>query len=146
MSNLSMGEIMTEQTSNPLAKLIVSAETLREQYAEIADAAMNFIRIEDKTGKIQLIEFNSLTDKQRVELFLIGRFLAHKLGFSSKSSANLSEVSTELGRKANVLVHPVKDLVTDGILLQDKMSKEYSISPHRLLETLKRIKFKGRKA
>ena len=99
---------------------------------------VSFFRIEKESGKIRFENFGILTDQQRINSALIGKYFANMLEIVKENSMSISQISNELGRPMTSLSGEIKKLTQKGYV-EKLTTRKYRIVYHRISEILDEI-------
>ena len=98
------------------------------------DALRNYIGL-TKDGKvIFMVERSKLSQRHRILLYSIGKYLAHEAGYASEPYVTVEELANELGLRFTDTGIKCSELWREGLLLS--IEKGYRVLLHRAVETI----------
>lgn len=121
--------------------LIVSEEEIIKELEELSKELAPVFKIESPSGEIIFNEFNKWSDRQKILLLLIGKYIAYKKKIIQEPSVSISTIAKELCRPMSSLSGPIKKLKKEGYVTQQS-DKKYVINFHRIKEIIKEEIFK----
>lgn len=107
-----------------------------ELFEEAVQKASKLLTLDDQGAIHPLIDVSELGNKEKVELFLLARFLANEGGLLQSSFATSAEVSTFFGIDATEVQRRAHDLKNEGKVEVGGRGK-YRASPGRTRDILK---------
>lgn len=116
-----------------LKKLVIEEKDITKELEKMVEEASKYFRIEKPSGKIIFQNFGSLSDKQRIAVVLLGKYVANKLNIIEDSSLSISKIAEELGKPMTSLSGYIRELVTKGYV-EYLPGKKYRIAYHRIKE------------
>jgi hypothetical protein len=106
--------------------LVVSKEDKLAQLRDLLTKTRDLISLDEETKKVHFDSTNNLSDRDKILLFLIGRYFMRELKWIDNLGATIGEISTALNNKpVTSLTAPLADFRDKGIVL--KNGSEYSI-------------------
>lgn len=127
-----------ESEKEILRDLVLKEENVIGKLKELVSLSKKFFMIEEKTGNIVLSNDIKLKNKDKITLFLIGRYFAFKLGLIDKQPLTIAELSEQLQIPKTTLSAPLGELVSEVKVRKDQ-DLSYSIVYHKIEEILKSI-------
>ena len=122
------------------SKLLVEENLNERELEEIANLAIDFIEIHKTSEQISLKNRELYTISEKIQLTLIGTWIAQELGFSQEIETSLSKLSQKIGEKRSSLTNPLNTLSRGNILKKD--DKNYIINSFKIKTVLIGIKSK----
>jgi len=122
-----------------LQKLLINK---RDYIEESVLKAQDLIGIDKESGDIIfLVSISRLSEKQKIGIYLIGKYFSNGLELSDSSTATIDEISISLGVERNNVSRRASEMKKEGIIKSTERGK-YEIVPVRILEILENIKSK----
>ena len=116
-----------------LKELLVDKQLLLE---ESVAKAKDLIGIDERTGEVVFrISLLKLSARQRIELYLVGKYFSKSLGLKSSGKASIDEMSKDLGIEKNNTSWLIPEMEQEGILRSAGRGK-FAITPVRVLDIL----------
>jgi biotin operon repressor len=120
-------------------KLVVDSNQRNEQIEKIImDKVPNLIKIRTEDGGIDFENYDDLENTERILLFLIGKFLAKRLGLIEKTSFSQKDIYSELELPRTTVQGNLKKLKEKGYIIKTS-EDSYTISYHRIIGILEGI-------
>lgn len=124
---------------SPIEDLFVTKEKMIEKLVEKSQGILGIEK--DKKEILFLIPKNSLTDKEMIVLYLLGKFFLKEVGLESESVVSLEELSEKTGLENQAISKRIFELRKNGIINSPDRSK-YEIEYTNVDEILEDIKKK----
>jgi len=118
-----------------LKKLVVDEKDLTRDLEKLVEQVVNIFRIEKTSGRIIFEDFESLSDKQRIFVLLVGKYYAKRLNITKDASMNIAEIAKELHRPKTTLSKPLGQIYKDGFVEKLPQGK-YIIVHHRIKDII----------
>ncbi len=114
---------MTEENSEEVQRLIRkelvrTKEDINRGIWESIKDLKRLITIEDKTGRIIILNKDNFKNMDKVILLMLGKFMAYLGGVVQSPEADIQTISDEIGVVKTTLSAPLGDLVKKNILLK----------------------------
>jgi hypothetical protein len=112
---------LSERSVTPLGqkvqqKLTVDEDKLQDLDSQL-DALSNYIGL-TKDGKVVFkVDRSKLSQRHRILLYAIGKYLAHEAGYASEPHVTIEELVNELGLGYTVTTARCSELRREGLLL-----------------------------
>ena len=116
-----------------LSKLLLDEKDVAKELQVLVDRASAYLKIENPSGKIIFQEPGSLSDTQRISLFLIGKYFAYRLKLIQENAVAISQIAKETSRPLTALSGPMKELSRKGFV-QQLEDKRYTIAYYKIRE------------
>ena len=115
---------MTEPTINDIKELVRKelVKTKDEINRGVLDSIQllkTFISIEEGTGRIVILNNETLTNTEKVKLLMVGKHIAALAEIIDSPEADIQIISDETGVLKTTLSAPLGDLVKKNVLLKD---------------------------
>jgi hypothetical protein len=124
---------MAQNKMDILQDLFVDESHTLEDLKRIKDKSHNFFKIEQKSGKILIShEYNFIT-KEKIVLFLIGKYLCKEVGFEEVITTS-KLMSEELNIQQTSLTAPLNELESQHVLTKEGTS--YKIKYYQIEKQL----------
>jgi hypothetical protein len=98
------------------------------------DALKNYIGLTRDGKVIFQVERSKLSQRHRILLYAIGKYLAHEAGYASEPHVTIEELANELGLRFTDTGIKCSELWREGLLLSTE--KGYRVLLHRAVETI----------
>ncbi len=132
---------MTEEKKKVLKEIITSEEDILLRLRRLVGSAKLFIKVEEKTGRVNFSTNFRFTNADKIFLLLLGKYFAMHYGILKDHTLTLGDITTELGIKRTTLPAPLMRLIENRIV--DKPEENaYRVNPYRAEYTLDRLKRK----
>jgi hypothetical protein len=127
---------LSERGATPLGEKVREKLTVDEGWlldSEL-DVLRNYIGL-TKDGKVVFkVERSKLSQRHRILLYAIGKYLAHEAGYASEPYVTIEELANELGLRFTDTGIKCSELWREGILLS--IEKGYRVLLRRAVETV----------
>jgi hypothetical protein len=98
------------------------------------DALRKYIGLTRDGKVIYKVERSKLSQRHRILLYAIGKYLAHEAGYASEPYVTVEELANELGLRFTDTGIKCSELWREGLLLS--IEKGYRVLLHRAVETI----------
>jgi hypothetical protein len=98
------------------------------------DALRKYIGLPKDGKAIFKVDRSKLSQRHKILLYAIGKYLAHKAGYASEPYVTVEELANELGLRFTDTGIKCSELWREGILLS--IEKGYRVLLHRAVETI----------
>ncbi len=112
---------MEKNKMDILQDLFVDETHTLEDLKRLKDKSGDFFKIEQKSGKILISHKYKFITKERIILFLIGKYFCKEVGLEVEESTSKS-ISEELNIQQTSLTSPLNELVSQHILTKEGTS------------------------
>jgi hypothetical protein len=115
------GGISEKTEHSILSKLLYDEREFLGRLEETIERAMQFFRLEPRTGRVVLTdEAKRRKVQDQIRLLLAGRYFAWKLKIVGTDKMNYREIGVELNRPPNGISPELTELVRTGDLIRDE--------------------------
>jgi hypothetical protein len=104
-------------------------------FTEVVERASQVLMLDEKGQVHPRVDPSRFGAKQKIELLLLGRYLAHAGGLVDKPTLNGEEITAHFGLKTGEFQKRIHDLKQSGKVLQGE-GREYRIAEGRIAEVL----------
>jgi hypothetical protein len=120
-----------------IAKLFVKEEDTIKKLDNIVTRLSKFIKIEEGTGKIVILEKN-LTIEQKVFLTLVGKYFYDKVKKEGEGELDLATISKTIDKPITSLPIFIQRLLNDGFITRISRGK-YKVNYYKIEEFLEKF-------
>lgn len=122
-----------------LNELLLKEEDVLKKLKDLVTLSKKYFMIEQNTGNVVFSKTTKLSNRDKIQLLLIGRYFASRLKILTKESINIADLSRLLDVPKTTLSAPLGSLVNEGFVNKNSDS-EYSIIFHKIEGVLQGIK------
>lgn len=133
------GENVEKIKRKIISQIILKKQDVLSQLKEFVEGAKHFISIEETTGRVIFSPKFRLTNKEKIFLLLLGKYLAAQYGILNDHTLTLRDISEELKIKRTTLSAPLSRLIKDKIINKPEENR-YEINPFAISFELNRLK------
>jgi DNA-binding transcriptional ArsR family regulator len=127
---------------SPIEELLIDKKT---QIERIIQKVKGLIGIEKETGDVNiLISLGDLSDKEKIGLFFIGKYLAFEGKLISNPTVTRNELAEKFGLDKDAISARLSELKKEGIIKSTKKSM-YDININKMDNILNQIKKRDKK-
>ncbi|MBI1769547.1 MAG: hypothetical protein HYR67_14360 [Bacteroidetes bacterium] len=124
---------MNDKRKEILKSLLITEEDTLERFEELVKKSTTLFRINGKDGGV-IFEIDSLTNAERISLYLIGQYFANELSLVNSYKKSSAEISKDLTIKSTTLSAPLGQLASSNFVsLEDSL---YFINHYKISEIL----------
>jgi hypothetical protein len=120
-----------------LKGLLISEEDTRAKLQELVDKSRKLFRIDEKSKKILFTTGNKFTNREKILLFLIGKYFAKELKLIPDNEFKLKEIADNLAVKGTTLSKPLGEVCSEGLV--EKHGDQYAIAHYRIEDVVDSI-------
>lgn len=133
---------MTEEETQDIKELIKkelvrTKEDINRGVLESIKDLKKIITIEDGTGRIIILDKNKFKNMVKIEILMVGKYIAHIAEIINNPEADIQTISCELSIPKTTLSAPLGELVKKNIL--HKKGGQYSFNGAFMKEELQKI-------
>lgn len=114
-----------------LNELLLKEEDVLKKLKDLVAISKKYFMIEQNTGHIVFSKTLKLSNREKIELLLIGRYFASRLKIITKEAISIAELSKLLDVPKTTLSAPLGTLINAGYVNKNADS-EYSITFHKI--------------
>ena len=114
-----------------LNELLLKEEDVLKKLKELVAISKKYFMIEHNTGNVVFSKTLRLSNREKIELLLIGRYFASRLKVITKEAISIAELSKLLDVPKTTLSAPLGTLINEGHVNKNADS-EYSIIFHKI--------------
>lgn len=118
-------------------ELVRTKEDIHRDILESVKELKKIITIEDGTGKIFILDKNKYKNMQKIEILMMGKYVAHLAEIINNAEADIQAISEELDIPKTTLSAPLGNLVKKNILRKNEA--KYRFNESFIREELKKI-------
>jgi hypothetical protein len=104
-------------------------------FREVVERASHVLKLDEKGQVHPQVDLSGFGAKQKIELLLLGRYLAHAGGLVEKPTLTAEEITAHFGLKTAEFQKRIHDLKQSGKVLQNE-GREYRLTEGRIGEVL----------
>jgi len=104
-------------------------------FLDVVERASRVLKLDEKGQIHPQVDPSRLGAKQKIELLLLGRYLAHAGGLADKPTLTGEDITAHFGLKTAEFQKRIHDLKQSGKVIQDK-DREYRLTEGRIGEVL----------
>jgi len=118
-------------------ELVRTKEDIQRDILESVKELKKLITIEDGTGKIFILDKNKYKNMQKIEILMMGKYVAHLAEIINNSEADIQTIAEELDIPKTTLSAPLGNLVKKNILRKNEA--KYRFNESFIREELQKI-------